>query len=69
MGKGTYFRMGVFEKLRGLHYDWLCFVPIFRGDARLAKYLSDQTHGNVADMGVGNTNLLASFDHELVLAA
>jgi len=37
--------------------DWRC-LP--------AENLFHQTNANVAHMGIGNTNLLASFDHELV---
>lgn len=47
--------------------SWLGLVPVLDGDVRLAKYLFDQTHADVTDMGIRNTNLLASFDHELVL--
>jgi hypothetical protein len=47
----------------------LGFVPVLRRNARLAKYLSDQAYTDVADMGVRDSDLLGSLDHELMLPA
>jgi hypothetical protein len=47
----------------------LGFVPVLRRNARLAKYLSSQAYTDVADMGIRDTNLLGSLDHELMLPA